>query len=59
MSSLWQAFISFHHNAWCYLVYAVMHNWWFILLAVGTLVSIILYLKEEMDVTVSEEQQVL
>lgn len=59
MRSLWEAFLAFHQNAWCYLAYAVIHNWWFILLAAGAIVSIALYLKEELDVTISEEQQVL
>ena len=59
MRSLWEAFLAFHQNAWCYLAYAVIHNWWFILLAAGAIVSIALYLKEELDITISDEQQVL
>ena len=59
MSGFWNTFLIFHQNAWSYLAYAVIHNWWFLLLAAGAIVSIVLYLKEEMDVTVTEEQQVL
>lgn len=59
MSEIWEAFLAFHQNAWNYFIYAVIHNWWFILLAAGGIISIVLYFKEEMDVTVSEEQQVL
>ena len=56
---IWNSFIIFHQNAWAHIIYAIMHNWWYLLLAAGVIVSIILYLKEEMDVTISEEQQVL
>lgn len=59
MKTLWETFLTFHQNAWSYLIYSVMHNWWFILLAAGAIISIVLFLKEELDVTISEEQQVL
>ncbi len=59
MRELWETFLIFHQNAWSYLIYAVIHNWWFILLAAGAIVSIVLFLKEEMDVTINEEQQAL
>ena len=59
MSSIWEAFIASHKNAWSYLAYAIIHNWWFVLMAAGAIISIALFLKEELDVTISEEQQVL
>lgn len=50
---------AFNTNAFSYLAYAVTSNLWFVLLAAGALVSILLYLKEEISVTVRDEQQVL
>ncbi|MDR0287924.1 MAG: hypothetical protein LBI03_09525 [Clostridiales bacterium] len=54
-----QSLQAFNANAFSYLVYAIATNLWFILLAAGALISIILYLREEISVTVRDEQQVL
>ena len=59
MREVWEAFSAFHQNAWGSLVYAVINNWWFVLLAAGAILSVILYLKEELSVTIQEEQQAL
>lgn len=59
MREVWEAFSAFHQNAWGSLVYAVINNWWFVLLAAGAIISVILYLEEELSVTIQEEQQAL
>jgi len=59
MSEILKSLSAFNVNAFSYLAYAVTTNLWFILIAAGALISIILYLKEEISVTVRDEQQVL
>lgn len=59
MREVWGIFSAFHQNGWSSLVYAVINNWWFVLLAAGAIISVILYLKEELSVTIQEEQQAL
>ena len=59
MQNILDSLKAFNINAFSYLAYAVSTNLWFVLLAVGALTSIILYLKEEISVTVRDEQQVL
>ena len=59
MKEILKSLEAFNTNAISYLAYAITTNLWFILLAAGALVSIILYLKEEISVTVRDEQQVL
>jgi hypothetical protein len=59
MKEILNSLKAFNINAFSYLTYAATTNLWFILLAAGALISIILYLKEEISVTVRDEQQVL
>lgn len=59
MKGILDALAAFHQNGWNYLLYTIMNNWWFLLLAVGAIVSIVLYVHEEMSVTVHDEQQAL
>ena len=59
MKGILEALAAFHQNGWNYLLYTVMNNWWFLLLAARTIISIILYLREEIAVTVHDEQQAL
>jgi len=54
-----QSLKAFNINAFSYLAYTVTSNLWFVLLAAGALTSIFLYLREEISVTVRDEQQVL
>ena len=59
MKGIIESLKAFNINAFSYLAYAVTTNLWFILLAAGALISVILYLREEISVTVRDEQQVL
>jgi hypothetical protein len=59
MKEILESLSAFNQNTFSYLAYAVTSNLWFILLAAGALVSIVLYLKEEIEVTVRDEQQAL
>lgn len=59
ISFLWDSFIAFNQNAWANLVYTFSHNAWFFIIGAAGIISTILYLKEEIEVTVKEEQQAL
>ena len=59
MKSLWDAFAAFNQNALMYLSYTISSNLWYILIAAGCAACIFLYLKEEIVVTVRDEQQAL
>lgn len=59
MKELLDAFSAFHVNGASYFLYALKNNWWLLLLAVGAIGSIIMSLREEIEVTVTEEQQIL
>lgn len=59
MKTIIDAFVAFNSNGLNYLLYTVMNNWWFILIAAGAVCSIVLSLKEEIQLTVTEEQQIL
>ena len=59
MKEILKSLEAFNTNAFSYLAYTVTSNLWFVLLAAGALISILLYLKEEISVTVRDEQQVL
>lgn len=52
-------FIAFNINAISYFVYMLVTNVWFLLLGVGAAGTIILRLKEEIDTSVREEQNIL
>jgi len=59
MNAIWDAFLAFNQNALAYLAYTVSNNLWYLLIAAGAAVSIILYLREEIVTTVRDEQQAL
>lgn len=52
-------FIAFNINAISYFVYMLITNVWFLLLGVGATGTIILRLKEEIDTSVREEQNII
>lgn len=59
MAAIWNAFIAFNKNGAAYLTYTISNNIWYLLLAASAVTCILLYLKEEIDVTVREEQQAI
>lgn len=59
MNEMWNAFLAFNQNAFAYGAHALMSNLWNIAIIVGIVGCIILHLKEEIVITVKEEQQVL
>ncbi len=59
IAKLWESFVTFNTNGINYLLYTLMHNWWFILLSAGAISSIVIALREEIEKTVTEEQQIL
>lgn len=59
MQELWDAFLAFNQNAFSCLVYAVSHNLWYIVIAACAIICCVMYLREELNVTVHEEQQVI
>ena len=59
MKFIIDSFIAFNQNAFSYLAHTVCNNLWYLLIAIGTVACIVLYLKEEIEVTVREEQRIL
>lgn len=59
MSTLWAAFSAFNVNGASYLMYNIGNNLWYLLIAASAVACIVMYLKEELDVTVREEQQAI
>lgn len=59
MAAIWDAFVAFNTNGAAYLIYTISNSFWYLLLAASAVTCILLYLKEEIDVTVREEQQVI
>lgn len=57
--NFWYSFVTFHVNAAANIAYALSMNGWFLLIAAAAIASVVMYLKEEVDITVHEEQQVL
>lgn len=53
------SFIAFHVNAVSNFIYMITSNLWFLLLLIGVTGTIILNLKEEIDVAVREEQNII
>ena len=54
-----ESFWAFNYNALTNILYLFKSNLWIILLAVSMLASIILRLKEEVDTSVNEEQNII
>ena len=59
VNEILNSFVTFNINAASHLAYIVTTNGWFLLIALGAIASVIMYLKDEIDVSVHEEQQVL
>ena len=53
------SFAAFNENAVYSLVYIMQRNAWFIIIAVAALASIIMMLKEEVEYSVNEEQNII
>lgn len=52
-------FITFNLNAINYFVYMLITNIWFLLLGIGAAGSILLRLKEQIDSSVRDEQNII
>ena len=59
MKSIIDSFLAFNQNAFSYLTFTITNNLWYLLIAAGVIACIVLYLREEVAVTVREEQQVI
>ena len=53
------SFLAFHLNAISNFIYMISSNLWFLLLLFGVLGTIILLLKEEVDTSIREEQNII
>lgn len=53
------SFVAFNENAIYSLIYIMQKNVWFIVIAAAAVVSLILMLKEELDYSVNEEQNII
>ena len=56
---LGESFKAFNENAVYSLIYIMQHNIWFIIIALAAIVSLVMMLKEEMDYSVNEEQNII
>lgn len=52
-------FLTFHYNAVSNFIYMLTSNLWFFLLLIGVVGTIFLLLKEEVDTSVREEQNII
>jgi len=59
MDAIIKSFIAFNQNGWAHLRYTLRTNLWYIGIIIGVIACIVLYMREEIAVTVHEEQQVL
>ena len=53
------SFKAFNKNALSSLQYVMSQNIWFVLIAVAAITAIVLMLKEELDYSVNEEQNII
>jgi len=56
---MWQSFRAFNINAINNFIYIITSNLWFFLIIIGVIGTIILLLKEEVDISVKEEQNII
>ena len=54
-----QSFQAFNQNAMNSLTYTTQQNIWFVLIAFSAIASIIMMLREELDYSVNEEQNIM
>lgn len=57
--NLLQSFVAFNVNAWNYFVYYMVNNFYIIILIACAVLTIVLGLKDVIDVNVTEEQNIL
>lgn len=53
------SFQAFNQNALNSLVYIMQQNIWFVLIALSAIASIVMMLREELDYSVNEEQNIM
>ncbi len=56
---MWESFKAFNINAVNNFIYLMSSNFWFIFLLIGVIGTIILLLKDEVDNSIGEEQNML
>lgn len=54
-----KSFRAFNQNAMNSLTYIMQQNIWFVLIALSAIASIIMMLREELDYSVNEEQNIM
>lgn len=59
MEMILQSLIAFNINAINNLKYIILNNWWFILIMVACICTMVLNLKEKKATIVKEEQNIL
>ncbi len=59
LSSLPESFSAFNQNALSSLLYIMQQNLWFVLIALSAVASTIMLLKQEMNYSTSEEQNII
>ena len=57
--SMLQSFIAFHVNGVSNIIYLITHNFWIFLIIFGLFGTILLNLKEEVDMSHNEEQNII
>ena len=58
-SSLWHSFAAINSNALSSLLYIMQQNIWFVLIALSAVASTVMLLKQEMNYSTSEEQNII
>ena len=53
------SFQAFNENAVYSILYIMQKNVWFVIIAIAALASIVMMLKEELDYSVNEEQNII
>lgn len=56
---MWESFKAFNINGINNFLYIITSNFWFFLIIIGVIGTIILLLKEEIDTSVREEQNII
>ena len=59
LSSLPESFSAFNQNALSSLLYIMQQNIWFVLIALSAVASTVMLLKQEMNYSTSEEQNII
>lgn len=58
-NSMWESFRAFNINATNNFLYMLTSNFWFLFLLVGVIGTIILLLKEQIDTSARDEQNII